>query len=237
MAVAAAALGDSLVRMTTTAPAAAEQLADVRDMFVVHRSFRREFRLIPQLIREVAPGDTARAAVVAGHARLILRGLDLHHTGEDDLLWPKLLERAAPSADLIHRMEAQHHRVEQLIAELGQALPRWEAEARPAVSEEVASTFDALRDALLEHLDDEERHILPIAERHITQKEWEGLGEHGMHKVKAAELPILFGAVLEEATPDERTMMLRVVPPPVRLLVRTVFAWQYRRYVKKVRGV
>ena len=237
MAVAAAALGDSLVRMTTTAPAAAEQLADVRDMFVVHRSFRREFRLIPQLIREVAPGDTARAGVVAGHARLILRGLDLHHTGEDDLLWPKLLERAAPSADLIHRMEAQHHRVEQLIAELGQALPRWEAEARPAVSEEVASTFDALRDALLEHLDDEERHILPIAERHITQKEWEGLGEHGMHKVKAAELPILFGAVLEEATPDERTMMLRVVPPPVRLLVRTVFAWQYRRYVKKVRGV
>ena len=237
MAVAAAALGDSLVRMTTTAPAAAEQLADVRDMFVVHRSFRREFRLIPQLIREVAPGDTARAAVVAGHARLILRGLDLHHTGEDDLLWPKLLERAAPSADLIHRMEAQHHRVEQLIAELGQALPRWEAEARPAVSEEVASTFDALRDALLEHLDDEERHILPIAERHITQKEWEGLGEHGMHKVKAAELPILFGAVLEEATPDERTMMLRVVPPPVRLLARTVFAWQYRRYVKKVRGV
>jgi hemerythrin-like domain-containing protein len=223
--------------MTTTAPAAAEQLADVRDMFVVHRSFRREFRLIPQLIREVAPGDTARAAVVAGHARLILRGLDLHHTGEDDLLWPKLLERAAPSADLIHRMEAQHHRVEQLIAELGQALPRWEAEARPAVSEEVASTFDALRDALLEHLDDEERHILPIAERHITQKEWEGLGEHGRHKVKAAELPILFGAVLEEATPDERTMMLRVVPPPVRLLVRTVFAWQYRRYVKKVRGV
>ena len=237
MAVAAAALGDSLVRMTTTAPAAAEQLADVRDMFVVHRSFRREFRLIPQLIRAVAPGDTARAGVVAGHARLILRGLDLHHTGEDDLLWPKLLERAAPSADLIHRMEAQHHRVEQLIAELGQALPRWEAEARPAVSEEVASTFDALRDALLEHLDDEERHILPIAERHITQKEWEGLGEHGMQKVKAAELPILFGAVLEEATPDERTMMLRVVPPPVRLLVRTVFAWQYRRYVKKVRGV
>ena len=237
MAVAAAALGDSLVRMTTTAPAAAEQLADVRDMFVVHRSFRREFRLIPQLIREVAPGDTARAAVVTGHARLILRGLDLHHTGEDDLLWPKLLERAAPSADLIHRMEAQHHRVEQLIAELDQALPRWEAEARPAVSEEVASTFDALRDALLEHLDDEERHILPIAERHITQKEWEGLGEHGRQKVKAAELPILFGAVLEEATPDERTMMLRVVPPPVRLLVRTVFAWQYRRYVKKVRGV
>jgi iron-sulfur cluster repair protein YtfE (RIC family) len=222
--------------MNNTTAAAPEQLTDVRDMYVVHRVFRREFGLIPRLIRRVAPGDTARAAVVAGHARLILGGLDMHHTGEDDLLWPKLLERATPSADLIHRMEAQHHRVEELIAQLGSDLPRWEAEARPAVSEELASTFDALRVALLEHLDDEERHILPLAERHITPQEWAGLGEHGMAKVKKSELPILFGAMLEEAAPDERTMMLKIVPPPVRLLVRTVFAWQYRRYITKVRA-
>ena len=222
--------------MTSTTSAAAEQLTDVRDMYVVHRTFRREFALIPGLIRSVAAGDTARAAVVAGHARLVLGGLDMHHTGEDALLWPKLLERATPSADLIHRMEAQHHRVEELIAELDEALPRWEAEARPAVSEEVASTFDALRVALLEHLDDEERHILPIAERHITPQEWAGLGEHGMAKVKKSELPILFGAMLEDATPDEKTLMLGLVPPPVRLLVRTVFAWQYRRYITKVRA-
>jgi hypothetical protein len=222
--------------MTSTSSAATEQLTDVRDMYVVHRTFRREFALIPGLIRSVPAGDTARAAVVAGHARLILGGLDMHHTGEDALLWPKLLERAAPSADLIHRMEAQHHRVEELIAQLDEALPRWEAEARPAVSEEVASTFDALRVALMEHLDDEERHILPIAERHITPQEWAGLGEHGMAKVKKSELPILFGALLEEATPDERTLMLGIVPPPVRLLVRTVFAWQYRRYITKVRA-
>jgi iron-sulfur cluster repair protein YtfE (RIC family) len=221
--------------MTNTTNPAAQQLTDVRDMYVVHRAFRREFALIPRLVRSVVSGDRARAGVVAGHARLVLGGLDMHHTGEDALLWPKLLERAAPSADLIHRMESQHHRVEELIAQLGEALPRWEAEARPAVTEEVASTFDALRVALLEHLDDEERHILPIAERHITPQEWAGLGEHGMAKVKKSELPILFGSILEEATPEERTLMLSIVPPPVRLLVRTVFAWQYRRYITRVR--
>ena len=221
--------------MTHTTPETAEQLTDVRDMYVVHRVFRREFTLIPRLVRAVRPGDTARARVVAGHARLVLAGLDMHHTGEDALLWPKLLERAAPSADLVHRMEAQHHRVEELIAELGEALPRWEAEARPAVTEEVASTFDALRVALLEHLDDEERQILPLAERHITPQEWAGLGEHGMAKVKKSDLPVLFGSMLEEATPDERTLMLGLVPAPVRLLLRTVFAWQYRRYITRVR--
>ena len=218
--------------MTTTANPA---LTDVHDMVVVHRVFRRELRLIPQLVRDVAPGDTARARVLAGHARLILGGLDMHHTGEDDLLWPKLLERATPAADLIHRMEEQHERVHEALEALGPALDRWEAEARPAVAEEVASGVDALRTALLEHLDDEERHILPLAERHITPQEWAGLGEHGMAKVKKSELPILFGAVAEEATPEEMVHILSTVPPPVRFLLRTVFARQYRRYISRVR--
>ena len=219
--------------MTTTN--AAGQLTDVRDMYVVHRVFRREFVLIPQLIRQVAAGDTARAAVVGEHARLLLAGLDMHHTGEDALLWPKLLERNPPNAELVHRMEGQHHRVEELISQLQESLTRWQAEARPAVREEVASTFDQFRVALLEHLDDEEQHILPIAARCVTQEEWNELGQHGIEKVTKAQLPLMFGALLEEATPPERKMMLSLVPIPVRVLLRTVFAWQYRRWITRVR--
>ena len=146
--------------------------------------------------------------MVAGHGRLLLGGLHLHHTGEDVLLWPKLLERLPPDAELIHRMEAQHQRVEELDRPIcSRRCDRWEAEARPAVSEEVAATFDALRTALVEHLDDEEEHILPLAARHVTQQEWDELGEHGMGRLTRRELPILFGAVLEEATPEERAML------------------------------
>jgi hypothetical protein len=166
----------------------------------------------------------------------VLQGLHLHHTGEDELLWPRLLERCAPDAALVRRMEAQHERVEHHTEQLHAALDRWEAEARPAVTEEVASTFDALRTALLEHLDEEEREILPLAARHVSPEEWAQLGQHGMSQISFGQLPILFGAVLEDATPDERAEMLRVLPPPVRLLARTVFARRYRRYITGVRG-
>ncbi len=219
--------------MTNTAT---ETLTDVHDMVVVHRAFRREFRLIPELVRQVAPGDTARAAVLADHARLVLTGLHGHHTGEDLLLWPKLLERATPDAQLIHRMEAQHERVADAIERIGPALARWEAEARPAVTEEVAACFDDLREALLEHLGEEEREILPLAARHITQAEWNELGEHGVAGTRKKDLPILFGSIAEEATPEELADILTVVPPPVRILARTLFAWQYRRYVNRVRN-
>ena len=218
--------------MTNTAT---ETLTDVHDMVVVHRAFRREFRLIPELVRQVQPGDTARATVLADHARLVLTGLHGHHTGEDELLWPKLLERAAPDAELIHRMEAQHERVADAIDRLGPALARWEAEARPAVTEEVATCFDDLREALLEHLDDEEQHILPLAARHITQAEWNELGEHGVGETRKKDLPILFGAVAEEATPEEMVQILSTVPLPVRFLLRTVFARKYQRYISRVR--
>jgi DUF438 domain-containing protein len=211
------------------------RLTDVRDMFVAHRTFRRECRLIPQLVRGVVAGDTARAAVVGGPARLVLKGLHLHHTSEDELLWPKLLERARPEAELVHRMAAQHERVEHYTERLTAALDRWEAEARPAVTEEVASTFDALREALFEHLEEEERQILPLAARHVSQEEWDQIGEHGIATMSKSELPIMFGAVLEEATPEEAAELLAKLPLPVRVLARVVLLPKYRRYIRKVR--
>ena len=39
------------------------------DMVLVHKVFRREFGMLPTLIGGVEPGDTARAAVIAAHAR------------------------------------------------------------------------------------------------------------------------------------------------------------------------
>ncbi|HZO70165.1 MAG TPA: hemerythrin domain-containing protein [Kribbellaceae bacterium] len=66
---------------------------DTQDMVIVHRAFRREFRLMPDLVADVADGNVRRAAVLAGHCRDIATGLQHHHETEDDLLWPVLLAR------------------------------------------------------------------------------------------------------------------------------------------------
>ncbi|WP_460305503.1 hemerythrin domain-containing protein [Actinocorallia aurea] len=211
-------------------------LIDVHDMVVVHRAFRRELRLAAELLRAAPAGDLDRAAVLGAHVRLVLTGLTLHHTSEDDLLWPLLRERAAPSAELIARMEAQHGAVEALVTRIEPPLARWEAEARPAVGEEVAALLHRLDTAVLEHLDEEERAVLPLAARCMSQEEWAAVGQAGVAKMTKAELPIMFGMVLEDATPDERKEMLGVLPLPVRLLLRTWGARSYRRYVSRVRG-
>jgi hypothetical protein len=95
--------------------------------------------------------------------------------------------------------------------------------------------LDAVRTVLLDHLDDEEREVLPLAARHLTQAEWSELGEHGLAAMERRELPLLFGAVLEDATPEEPAAMVRVLPVPVRLLLRPALLPHYRRYVRRLR--
>ena len=63
---------------------------------------------IPRLVRDTAPGDRGRARIVGDRLAFVLETLHVHHTSEDVLLWPLLLDRAAPSADLVHTMEQPH---------------------------------------------------------------------------------------------------------------------------------
>jgi Hemerythrin HHE cation binding domain len=96
--------------MTTTTHS--DQRPDVQEMVVVHRAFRRESGAAASYIRTTPEGDTRRAKVVADHLRLCMAGLEMHHTGEDVVLWPLLLERAAPSTGLVETMP-RGRRVEQ----------------------------------------------------------------------------------------------------------------------------
>jgi hypothetical protein len=75
---------------------------NTRDMEIVHRAFRRESRLLTELVAAVDPGDTARAKVIADHFRDYRLGLKNHHEGEDELLWPPLAAVRPPRTGTRH---------------------------------------------------------------------------------------------------------------------------------------
>ncbi|WP_345342614.1 hemerythrin domain-containing protein [Rhodococcus olei] len=209
---------------------------DVNEMVVIHRAFRREFTALPKLIRAVAEGDTARAALVAEHLTLILDGLHMHHTGEDAVLWPLLQVRAAPSTALVETMQHQHELVDGRTEEVRTQSGVWAQAPTSIGGEQLAQLVDDLAAALFEHLELEEREILPLVSRHITGEEWQSLGDHGRDAMSTRQLPLMFGAILEEADADERGRMLAQLPAPVRLILRTMGARQYRRYITRVRA-
>jgi hemerythrin-like domain-containing protein len=209
---------------------------DTHDMYVVHRVFRREAALMPRLVRNVRPGDVARAAHVADHFRGYALGLHHHHTGEDELIWPLLLARVDLEAELVLRMEEQHERVAAGLDAVAARLPEWERTADPAIGEQIAVALEAHHAALMEHLTDEENHLLTLIEEHLTVAEYGKLGERFAAETPKDKLFLFLGALLEEATPAETAHMLSNLPAPARLAWRLIGRRQYARRTRALRG-
>ncbi|MER6386921.1 hemerythrin domain-containing protein [Streptomyces sp. NPDC001523] len=207
-------------------PSTTSERPHTHEMVVVHRVFRRESALLPRLVRAVPDGETTRATGIATHVAEYLTGLHHHHTVEDETIWPLLRERAADE-EPIARMEEQHARIDRGLAAVTDRLPGWLRTADREAGEDLALALDEHHSALLEHLDDEERMILPLVADHLTVTEWDAVGRRGLETVPRNKLMIALGALLEDATPGEQAHFLGRTPLIGRLLWKTIGRRQY----------
>ncbi|MEV8403814.1 hemerythrin domain-containing protein [Streptomyces niveus] len=212
-----------------------QPMADVRDMYTAHTLMRREFRLLPRAVRDVAPGNTRQTAIVAAHAQKVCLILHLHHKGEDLVLWPLLLERGGErAAAIVPTMEEQHHGIEAALHDVNELLPTWQSTAQGG--ENLATAFDVLLDRLLEHMTMEEQEILPLAEKFVTAAEWDKLGEHGLAATPKKALPLSLGMMMYEGDPDVIKEILSHAPLVARLIMPIVAPRIYASQAKRVYG-
>ncbi|GIE81753.1 hypothetical protein Aph02nite_77030 [Actinoplanes philippinensis] len=210
---------------------------DTWEMVLAHRLYRREFRILPAVIRAVPAGDLARSRTVGGHLATVVTMLHHHHEAEDELLWPIMLDRVGLHADLVHRMEAQHSRLEGLLSRLIPLNGSWRATASADTRDQLADLLAQASAVLDEHLDDEERDLLPLVAAHVTQAEWDAMNKRarGGPPVNLKLALIQLGAMLEDATAEERRRFLTELPPPARLLWRMFGKSTYAKARDQVR--
>lgn len=221
--------------MSATAPAVP---LDTRVMGVIHSVYRREFRLAGEVVRGVAEGDTARAAVVGDHLQLIHDHLHHHHSAEDELCWPLLLQRVPEElAPLVHLMESQHARVDTLLSEISALLPAWRESAGAGRRDRLAELHDELYRHLCEHMDAEEERLLPIVARALTQAEWDAVGEAAKSGTPKRQLMLSLGMIVYDGDAEVvDTVLLAGAPAPVRWLLPRLAARAYRRHARSVYG-
>ena len=139
-------------------------MADVSEMYLVHTMLRREFSLLPDLIRGADRNDAKRRALIGAHAQLLCQILHSHHESEDLVLWPLLLERAESEAtEIVAVMGEQHQAIAAAHDEAVHRLGDWCRFGRDA--EGFATVLDELVQALTEHTAPEEKAVLPVAEK------------------------------------------------------------------------
>ena len=218
--------------MQTENPAAAP--ARTEEMAVIHRIFRGGFPMMAELVRQTPTGATSRSEPIAEHLDFLLNGLHNHHTGEDENIWPRLLERAAPQAELIIRMEKQHEVVAEHSERVRTLLQTWRR--TPTDGAALATALAEFTAALVEHLDDEEAHVVPLIRAHITAEEWATFGQETFEKFTNPEKLVATGTLEDVATREEAAWFIGDLPLPIKLMWRLFGRRKYARYMQRVRG-
>jgi hypothetical protein len=189
-------------------------LADTSDMIGLHSVFRLAIDFAPKFVGETSIGDTDRVELVGSYYANVLELLHSHHQGEDELLSPRLLERAPEQAVTIERISQQHQAVLHAVDHAENAIATWRFDPSVARRDQAITAVVTLGDGLTPHLDEEEGEILPLAAQCINVAEWGQLPEHGMRSFRGDKMWLIIGLIQEQMTPTQRSAMEAHMPPP-----------------------
>ena len=211
------------------------QPIDVRDMAIVHRLFRQSYDEAARLVRAAPTPSPGRVTFLADHIDLILGGLHTHHQDEDELLYPKLIERAPEQAAMTEQVEHQHQQIATALDAALAACATWRRQPSAETGEALAAALDQLNAVVQPHLDDEEQKVVPLAAVTLTQQEWDAMGKRGMSSIPRNKRAIAAGMMLESLDEADRAYMMKSVPAPMRMLFPLMVGRPWKKYASQLR--
>jgi iron-sulfur cluster repair protein YtfE (RIC family) len=192
-------------------------------MYAMHDALRRELEHIARVTVRIDddPWHVLRTAL---GWQLFKRSVRIHHSAEDDLLWPVLRRRLANRPDdlvLLEAMEAEHAAISQVITTVDELLADPQADhAR------LGDLTDSLVRGVSGHLAHEERSAVPLIARALTTAQWTAFEQAHSLRI-GADAPELLPWLLENADPRSIARTLAALPEAVRTDYQT--RWQPTR--------
>ena len=102
--------------------------------------------------------------------------------------------------------------------------------------DQLVAAMQATYDNMVQHLDVEEVEACDLAAEHVTQDEWDKIGEKGRSHLKGKEGLLVLATIMEEMDEREKAWLTGPMPPPVRWFVVPFAQRSYRRYIAGIRA-
>jgi hemerythrin-like domain-containing protein len=208
---------------------------EVRDMAIVHKTFRSAFDESARLVRAAPNPSPGRVTFLSDHIDFGIGMLHHHHEAEDALLYPLLVERVPEQAAMTEEVAHEHQLVQTALDAASSACAAWRRQPSPETASALADSLDSLNAVLQPHLDDEEGQVVPLAAVTLTQAEWDAMGEHARSAIPRNKMPVAFGMLLEPLNEDDKAYMKSQLPAPVRLLFPILIQRPWNKYAATLR--
>jgi len=211
------------------------QPIDVRDMAIIHRTFRNMYNESARLVRTAPAPSSGRVSFLADHIDFGIAMLHVHHEDEDELLYPKLIQRVPEQAPMTEQVDREHQLIKTALDEAAAACAAWRGRPSADTGEALAASLDHLNSVVQPHLDDEEQKVVPLAAVTLTQQEWDAMGKHGVAQIPRNKRGVAFGMILEPLSQADRAYMMKTLPAPVRMLYPILIERPWKKYAATLR--
>lgn len=172
------------------------------------------------LIRSVNSDDTDRLAYVGDLLQNFDKLLHVHQDGEDELIYPKIAQRAPACALHVDQMLQHHRELSAMLRELERLRDQWIRSADVAAGKEVADKYEALSVRLDGHLRREVTEVMPVADVVLSQKEIDQLAQHGVDSFDKKVMLAYLGIIFATNPVEDQKEFLKEIPLPVRMIYR-----------------
>ncbi|HVL06235.1 MAG TPA: hemerythrin domain-containing protein [Acidimicrobiales bacterium] len=214
------------------------ELPDLTTYHVLHRGMRLDSARLAGAVAALGEDErSVRGPALARWYAGYYGELHEHHTVEDEIFFPALVERVPVFDGQIDRIDAEHDRLEDVLVETRARLGRLSDPGVPwpvAVAEASEITAE-LRDLLDVHLGFEDADVLPLFVRHFTREDYEDLGERALKHTKLRHLVFAIPWAAEAATEDQFRHMYANAPLAFKLLWRATRR-RYNRMAQEAFG-
>jgi hypothetical protein len=155
----------------------AEGPLNLDGMYVAHHAFRRDLASFAAAAANTPVGETDVWRALGVRWERFGYVLHHHHTTEDDVLWPQLLELVDAEGDAAGRatleaMAAEHDLIDPLLEACAAGFAAMAETPAETTRRRLAGTAAQAVDVLTEHLRHEETGALPIVQRLLPAEGW-----------------------------------------------------------------
>ena len=204
---------------------AMDNTPDISFFFAVHQHMRSDLhRYVDAVAATVEADRGGRLPALARWAKGFTHELEEHHYVEDTFFFPHMRAKVPSVAAALDRLEADHRRLDGLLAEWPIASANAAQRSVPfgPAKAELVRVGEALRDLLLVHLDVEDHEVLPLYWRHYSAAEYNAVYEQAVKKGKKSGLGFVIPWNVDCVEGEARDQLLALAPAPMRIMHRLV---------------
>lgn len=188
---------------------------DVTMMILVHNAFRRDVDRM-----RAAAGRPDQLPALRAMWRTFNAYLTIHHTAEDEILWPTIQAQLGGPSILLADMANEHALLDPVLAQITDLLAHGPLDT-------VRRHLDTLSAVLTAHLDHEESAALPLIQEMLTPRQWDAFGDNQRSRIGIRGAAWFFPWLLDGATPEQAAGALTLLPPPLRPVHRRIWKPRY----------